>query len=153
MNKILLMGRLTADPEVRYSQGEKPVAIARYSLAVDKKQKRDDGIKTDFFRIVALGHQGEFAEKYLRKGMKMLVTGHVQTGSYVNRDGVKMPFFEVFAEEQEFAENKKANVEVTATAASVSAGGQRTGRQNPGYTTDNDGFITVPEDEDDLLFI
>ncbi|MCD8148275.1 MAG: single-stranded DNA-binding protein [Clostridiales bacterium] len=108
MNKIMLMGRLTRDPEVRFTQGENPTAVARYSLAVDRRFKRDDGIATDFFHIVAFGNRADFSEKYLRKGMKMLITGRVQTGYYDNKDGVKVPFFEIVVEEQEFAESKGA---------------------------------------------
>ncbi|MCC8152413.1 MAG: single-stranded DNA-binding protein [Lachnospiraceae bacterium] len=108
MNKIILMGRLTRDPEVRYTQGANPTAVARYSLAVDRKFKHDGGITTDFFHIVAFGNRADFSEKYLRKGMKMLVAGRVQTGYYDNKDGIKVPFFEVVVEEQEFAESKNA---------------------------------------------
>ena len=79
MNKIFLMGRLTKDPEIRYSQGDNPIAIARYSLAVDKKQKREDGIKADFFNVVAFDRLGDFAAKYLRKGIKIVLSGRVQT--------------------------------------------------------------------------
>ncbi|MCD8332865.1 MAG: single-stranded DNA-binding protein, partial [Clostridiales bacterium] len=106
MNKIILMGRLTRDPEVRYTQGENPTAVARYSLAVDRRFKRDGGITTDFFSIVAFGNRADFSEKYLRKGMKILITGRAQSGYYDNKDGVKTPFFEVVVEEQEFAESK-----------------------------------------------
>lgn len=106
MNRIMLMGRLTRDPEIRYSQNEKLTAVARYSIAVDKKARREDGITADYFNIVAFDRRAEFAEKYLRKGTKILLCGHVQTGSYNNRDGVKIPFFEVVVDEQEFAESK-----------------------------------------------
>lgn len=131
------MGRLTRDPEIRYSQGSNPMAIARYSLAVDKKKKRDDGITADFFRIVAFDRLAEFAEKYLRKGTKILLSGHVQTGTY-EKDGVKMPFFEVVADEQEFAESKNANQGNTAGSSSG--------------TVDSDGFMNIPDDMDELPF-
>lgn len=105
MNKVILMGRLTKDPEVRYSQGDSSMAIGNYSIAVDRKGK-DAG--TDFINIVAFGKNGEFAEKYLHKGTKVLITGHIQTGSYTNKDGNKVYTTDVIAEEQEFAESKKA---------------------------------------------
>ena len=90
MNKVILMGRLTRDPMVRYSQGEKPMAVARYTLAVDRRFKREGEPTADFISCVAFGKQGEFAEKYLRKGTKIAVSGRIQTGSYTNRDGVKV---------------------------------------------------------------
>lgn len=132
MNKIILMGRLTRDPEVRYTQKDN-TPIARYSLAVDKKFKRDDGITADFFNIVAFGKSAEFTEKYLRRGTKMLITGRVQTGTY-EKDGIKIPFFEVVVEEQEFAESKN-------TASSDSS----TNNSN-GITTDEQGFMHIPDD-------
>ncbi len=109
MNKVILMGRLTRDPDVRYSQGENPLAIARYSLAVDRSYSRNEENKTDFFNIVAFGKSAEFAEKYLRKGMKMLITGRLQTSSYTNKEGQKVNSTEVVAEDQEFCESKSAN--------------------------------------------
>lgn len=136
MNKIILMGRLTRDPEIRYSQGSNPIAIACYTLAVDKKRKRDDGITDDFFRIVAFDRLAEFAEKYLQKETKILLSGHVQTETY-EKDGVKMPFFEVVAEEQEFAESRSAD------------------RSNDGGRRDNagsDGFMDIPDDMEELPF-
>ena len=132
MNKIILMGRLTRDPEVRYTQKDN-TPVARYSLAVDKKFKRDDGITADFFNIVAFGMFAEFAEKYLRRGTKMLITGRVQTGTY-EKDGIKIPFFEVVVEEQEFAESKN-------TASS-----DRSTTNSNGITTDEQGFMHVPDD-------
>ena len=132
MNKIILMGRLTRDPEVRYTQKDN-MPVARYSLAVDKKYKRNDSITADFFQMVAFGKSAEFTEKYLRKGTKMLITGRVQTGTY-EKDGVKIPFFEVVVEEQEFAESKNA---------SVSEGNTN---RNRDAATDMNGFMYVPED-------
>lgn len=123
MNKVILMGRLTRDPEVRYSQGETPLAIARYSLAVDRRGRNNqDGQTADFINCVAFGRQGEFAEKYLRKGTKIAVTGRIQTGSYTNKDGVKVYTTEVVVEEQEFAESKA----------------------NQSGSTDNGGFAPMP---------
>ena len=106
MNKVILMGRLVRDPEVRYSQGETSTAIARYTLAVDRRFKREGDQQTaDFIGCVAFGRAGEFAEKYFRKGTKVLVTGRIQTGSY-ERDGQRIYTTDVVVEEQEFAESK-----------------------------------------------
>ena len=132
MNKIILMGRLTRDPEVRYTQKDN-MPVARYSLAVDKKYKRDDSITADFFQMVAFGKSAEFTEKYLRKGTKMLITGRVQTGTY-EKDGIKIPFFEVVVEEQEFAESKNASLSERNTNKSNDA------------TTDMNGFMYIPDD-------
>ena len=130
MNKIILMGRLTRDPEVRYTQnGNTPVA--RYSLAVDKKYKREDGITADFFNIVAFGKAAEFTEKCLRRGIKILISGRAQTGTY-EKNGIKIPFFEVVVEEQEFAESKN----------SASSDGSTNSR----ITTDEQGFMHIPDD-------
>lgn len=133
MNKIILMGWLTRDPEIRYSQGSNSMMIARYTLAVDKKRKRDDGITADFFRIVAFNRLAEFAEKYLHRGTKILLSGYVQTGTY-EKDGVKMPFFEVVAGEQEFAESKGAS------------------SNNGRNSMDSDGFMDMPDDMEELPF-
>src|SRR5574344_1715654 len=109
MNKCFLTGRLTRDPEVRYSSGNTQTAIARYSLAVDRRFKRDGDEQTaDFINCVVFGRGAEFAEKYLRKGTKIAVTGRIQTGSYTNKDGVKVYTTDVVVEEQEFAESKAA---------------------------------------------
>ena len=113
MNKVILMGRLTRDPEVRYSQAAEPLAIARYTLAVDRRfQRRDNSGNeqtADFISCVAFGRQGEFAEKYLKQGTKIAITGRIQTGSYTNKDGNKVYTTEVIVEEQEFAESKNAS--------------------------------------------
>ena len=110
MNKVILMGRLTRDPEVRYSQGERSMAIARYTLAVDRRGRRsqdgDQGQTADFINIVAFDRAGEFAEKYFRQGMRVLVSGRIQTGSYVNKDGQKVYTTDVIVEDQEFADSK-----------------------------------------------
>ena len=90
MNKVILMGRLTRDPEVRYTQGDNAMAIARYSLAVDRRFKRDGEPDADFINCVAFGKSGEFAEKYLKKGTKVAVVGRIQTGAYTNKDGQKV---------------------------------------------------------------
>ena len=106
MNKVILMGRLTRDTEVRYSAGENSLAIARYTLAVDRRFKRDGEATADFISCVVFGKQAEFAEKYFRQGIRIVVSGRIQTGSYTNRDGVKVYTTEVVVEEQEFAESK-----------------------------------------------
>ena len=109
MNKVILMGRLTRDPEVRYTQGDNAMAIARYSLAVDRRFKRDGEPDADFINCVAFGKSGEFAEKYLKKGTKIAVVGRIQTGSYTNKDGQKVYTTDVVVEEQEFAESKNSS--------------------------------------------
>ena len=103
MNKVILMGRLTRDPEVRYSAGDNSMAIARYTLAVDRRFKRDGEATADFIGCVAFGRSAEFAEKYFRQGLKVVVTGRIQTGSYTNRDGQKVYTTDVVVEDQEFA--------------------------------------------------
>lgn len=109
MNKVILQGRLTRDPEVRYSQGNTTMAIARYSLAVQRKFKRDNEPDCDFINCIAFGKLGEFAEKYLHKGMKIAVVGRIQTGNYKNKDGNTVYTTEVVVEEQEFCENKNSS--------------------------------------------
>ena len=146
MNKVILMGRLTRDPEVRYSQSDSNTAITRYSLAVDRRFTRNgDENNTDFINIVAFGKSGEFAEKYFRKGTKVLVTGRIQTGSYTNKDGVKVYTTEVVAEDQEFAESKNAN---GGNGGYTGGGSQPAPAQSAG-----DGFINVPDGiEEELPF-
>lgn len=107
MNKVILIGRLTRDPEVRYSAGENATAIARYTLAVDRKYKQERQQNADFIQCIAFGRSAEFAEKYFRKGMKIAITGRIQTGSYTNKEGQKVYTTDVVIEEQEFAESKK----------------------------------------------
>lgn len=109
MNKVVISGRLVRDPEVRYSQGSNATAIARYTLAVDRRFKRDGEAEADFISCVAFGKAGEFAEKYFTKGTKIAVVGRIQTGSYTNKDGNKVYTTDVIVEEQEFAESKKSN--------------------------------------------
>lgn len=107
MNKVILMGRLVRDPEIRYSSGEKAIAIGRYTLAVDRKFHRDGEPTADFIGCLCFGKHAEVAEKYFRQGLKIVVTGRIQTRSYTNRDGQKVYTTEVVVEEQEFAESKK----------------------------------------------
>ena len=108
MNKTILMGRLTRDPEVRYTQGDNASAVARFSLAVDRRFKKDGEQTADFINCVAFGKTGEFIEKYGRKGTKFVVEGRIQTGSYTNKDGQKVYTTDVVVEEQEFAESKNS---------------------------------------------
>ena len=111
MNKVILMGRLTRDPDVRYSQGESATAIARFTLAVDRRFNRNNGDdnNADFISCVAFGRTGEFVEKYLHKGTKVVASGRIQTGSYTNKDGVKVYTTDVVVEDVEFAESKNAS--------------------------------------------
>jgi len=109
MNKVILTGRLVADPEVRYSQGTEPIAIARYRLAVDRRFKREGEQGADFIPCVVFGKPAEFAEKYFKKGMKIGVVGRIQTGSYTNNDNQKVYTTDVIVEEQEFCESKANN--------------------------------------------
>ena len=108
MNKVILMGRLTRDPEVRYTQGEEPMAIARFTLAVDRRGKRDGEASADFPSCVCFRRTAEFIEKYAHQGTKLVVVGRIQTGSYTNRDGQKVYTTDVVVEEAEFAESKAA---------------------------------------------
>ena len=143
MNKVILMGRLTRDPEVRYSQGEQSTAVARYTVAVDRRFRRDGDAQTaDFIGCVAFGRQAEFAEKYLRKGIKIALTGRIQTGSYTNRDGIKVYTTDVVVEEQEFAESKAASSEHTEF--------QPADRPSPSNAV-SDGFMNIPDGIDEEL--
>ena len=143
MNKDILMGRLTRDPEVRYSQGENSMAIARYTIAVDRRVRRDGDQQTaDFINCVAFGRSGEFAEKYFHKGIKIAVTGRIQTGSYTNKDGQRVYTTDVVVEEQEFAESKSASANnAGAAAANGNAAGSAIG----------DGFMNLPDGIDEEL--
>ncbi|RKM56108.1 single-stranded DNA-binding protein [Butyrivibrio sp. CB08] len=154
MNKVILCGRLTKDPEVRYSQGGEPMAIARYTLAVDRRRGRNngDGEQTaDFISCVAFGRAGEFAEKYLKKGTKMLITGRIQTGSYTNKDGVKVYTTEVVVEEQEFAESKNASSNGGSYSDNYSSSSAPA--NDPAPTAAGDGFMNIPDGiEEELPF-
>lgn len=140
MNKVILMGRLTRDPDIRYSQGEKQTAIARYTLAVDRRFKQEGQPSADFINCLALGKNGEFAEKYLHKGTKVVVVGNWQTGSYTNKDGNKVYTNDCFVENCEFAESKTAS--------------ENNGCGNAGKTSGypvNDGFMNIPNGIDEEL--
>ena len=146
MNKVILMGRLTRDPEVRYSQGENPTAIARYTLAVDRRFRRsNDGDQSaDFIGCVAFGKSGEFAEKYFRQGLKVIVTGRIQTGSYTNKDGQKVYTTDVVVEDQEFAESK--------AVSDANSGGFRASAPSPAPSAPaGDGFMNIPDGIDEEL--
>ena len=149
MNKVILMGRLTRDPEVRYSQGEQATAIARYTLAVDRRFKRDGDQTADFIGCVAFGKLGEFAEKYLRKGTKVVVTGRIQTGSYTNREGQKVYTTEVVVEDQEFAESK-ASSDSYAAAHPRTEAAPATSMPSPSAAS-ADGFMNIPDGIDEEL--
>ncbi|MBQ3795972.1 MAG: single-stranded DNA-binding protein [Butyrivibrio sp.] len=148
MNKVILMGRLTRDPEVRYSQGENSMAIARYTLAVDRRRggNQQDGQTADFIGIVAFGRSGEFAEKYLKKGTKVVVTGRIQTGSYTNKDGVKVYTTDVVAEDQEFAESKGSSAGNGGNSYGSDFGGN-----SPAPSAAGDGFMNIPDGIDEEL--
>ena len=139
MNKVILMGRLTKDPDVRYTQGEEPMCIARYTLAVDRMGRKKEGqTNADFPNCVAFGRLGEFAEKYLKKGTKIALIGRLQTGSFTNKDGVKVYTTEVVVENQEFAESKAT---------------QQNAQQNTQQKQDEvpDGFMSIPDGIDEEL--
>ena len=140
MNKIILMGRLTRDPEIHYSQGENAMAIARFTLAVDRRRRSNNSEQTaDFIPCVAFDKLAEFAEKYLHQGTKMLVTGRVQTGSYTNKDGQKVYTTEVMVDEMEFAESK---------ASAESSGYTAPSRPAPSAAA-GDGFMNIPDGVED----
>ena len=139
MNKVILMGRLTRDPEVRYSGGDNSMAVARYTLAVDRRIKKDGEQTADFISCVCFGKSAEFVEKYLRKGTKMIVSGRIQTGSYTNRDGQKVYTTDVIVEEQEFAESKGAGSRSTQ------------GSEVPPSAAGADGFMNIPDGIDEEL--
>lgn len=160
MNKVILMGRLTRDPEVRYSQGERQMAIARYTLAVDRRGRRDAGqdAQADFIRCVAFDRAAEFAEKYFHQGMRVLVTGRIQTGSYQDKDGKTVYTTDVVIEDQEFADSKGASTgnDGFASQSYGNQGGQRYSGQS--YQPQSrpapssaiaDGFMNIPDGVDD----
>jgi len=142
MNRAILMGRLTRDPEVRYSSGERSMAIARYTLAVDRGFKRGDSSEqnADFIQCIAFDKAGEFAEKYFRQGMRVLVSGRIQTGSYTNKEGQKVYTTEVIVDTQEFADSKGASDGSSSYQAST--------RPSPASAS-TDGFMNIPDGVDD----
>ena len=146
MNKVVLMGRLTKDPSVKYTQGETPLAVARFTLAVDRRFRRQseggDDQTADFISCVAFGKQGEFVEKYAHKGTKFVVSGRIQTGRYTNKDGQTVYTTDVVVEEIEFAESKSSQ------AASEAGGNIPAGNAPSGA---DDGFMNVPDEIDEDL--
>ena len=151
MNKVILMGRLTRDPEVRYSAGENSTAVARYTLAVDRRFRRNnDGEQTaDFIGCVAFGRSAEFAEKYFRQGLKVIVTGRIQTGSYTNKDGQRVYTTDVVVEEQEFAESKASSDSYAASHPQQNAA-PAPSMPSPGAAS-ADGFMNIPDGIDEEL--
>ena len=146
MNKVILMGRLTRDPEVRYSQGDSATAVARYTLAVDRRFKRDGEASADFINCVVFGKSAEFAERYFRQGLKVVVSGRIQTGSYTNRDGVKVYTTDVVVEDQEFAESKASS------ESSMGSYRQASPSPSPAPSADiGDGFMNIPDGIDEEL--
>ena len=137
MNKVILMGRLTRDPDVRYSTGERQMTIARYTLAVDRRRRNDGEQTADFISCVAFDRNAEFAEKYLKQGTKVCVTGRIQTGSYTNKDGAKVYTTDVVIEECEFAESKNA------------AGNSGFSQARPEPEAAGDGFMNIPDGVED----
>ena len=140
MNKVILMGRVTKDPDVKYSQGSTPLAVARFSLAVDRKFKKEGDAAADFIPCITFGKTAEFVEKHVIKGTKLAVTGRIQTGSYTNKDGQKVYTTDVMVEELEFAESKK-------TAESNGHNTNNT-QKSAGNT---DGFMNIPDGIDEQL--
>lgn len=142
MNKVILMGRLTRDPDVRYSSGENPMAISRFSIAVDRRFKRNgDDQTTDFFNCVAFGKLGEFVEKYLRKGTKVVLDGELRNDNYTNKNGEKVYSMNIVANNIEFAESKNAGTDTSGFTPAGSAGA----------TDPGDGFMNIPDGIDDEL--
>ena len=135
MNKVIIIGRVVRDAEIRYSQGANTTCIARYTLAVDRKFKQEGQPTADFIKCIAFGKLGEFAEKYLHKGIKIAVTGRIQTGSYKNKDGNTVYTTDVVVEEQEFCESKSSN--------------QSQGNDRP--QTSSDDFMNIPDGVEDGL--
>lgn len=133
MNKVELLGRLTRDPDIRYSNSEESIAVARFNLAVERRHRKDGQTEADFISCVAFGRSAEFAEKYLHKGTKIVLVGRIQTGNYTNQDGQKIYTTDVVAEEMYFAESKKECSD---------------GRSEP---TDENGFMNIPEGIDEEL--
>ena len=149
MNKVVLVGRLTRDPEVRYSQGDSATAVARYTVAVDRRFKRDGEPTADFIPCVVFGRSAEFAEKYFRQGMRISVSGRIQTGSYTNKDGVRVYTTEVIVEDQEFAESKASSDSYAASHPRTEAA-PAPSMPSPSAAS-ADGFMNIPDGIDEEL--
>ena len=146
MNKVILMGRLTRDPEIRYPRDPEAAAVGRFSLAVDRRFKKDGGPDADFFNCVCFGRQAEFVEKYLKKGIKMLITGRIENNNYTDRDGNKVYAMQIMVEEMEFAERK-------AEAGNNDGGHHQSAGKTPPADAVGDGFMTIPDGiEEELPF-
>lgn len=151
MNKVVLMGRLTREPDVRYTQGQDQKCIARYTLAVDRRKARDsEGQQADFISCVAFGKAAEWVQKYLHRGTKICISGRIQTGSYTNREGVKIYTTDVIVDDQEFAESKNAGSHNCAGANEKPEQTQKPERQQ-GQQTALDDFMDIPEGIDEEL--
>lgn len=146
MNKVILMGRLTRDPEVKYSQGDNATAIARFTIAVERRIKRDNEASADFINCVSFGRSAEFAEKYFRKGTKIVICGRIQTGSYTNKDGQKVYTTDIVIEEQDFAESKATSQQNNSGSVQNNSNSRQSQKPQP----DPDEFMSV--DDDDLPF-
>lgn len=170
MNRVILMGRLTRDPDIRYTQGENSMCIARYTLAVDRRFSRNnsDGNTADFISCVAFGRSGEFAEKYFHKGIKIAIQGRLQTGSYTNKDGVRVYTTDVVVDDQEFAESKAADAQNRGSYGGSNSRSSYSSRSNTGNTAASDsrpdtakapeqnsdaidGFMNIPDGIDEEL--
>lgn len=145
MNKVILMGRLTRDPEVRYSAGESSTAVAKYTLAVDRRFKRDGEQTADFISCTVFGKGAEFAEKYFRQGTKIVVSGRIQTGSYTNKEGQRVYTTDVVVDEQEFAESKAASSD------NQGQGGYQPAFKPTPSVASGDGFMNIPDGIDEEL--
>lgn len=154
MNKCHLMGRLTKDPEVRYSTGSKPTCVARYTLAVNRKFKQDGQPTADFISCIAFGKQGEFAEKYLKQGIKIAVSGRIQTGSYEKKDGGRVYTTDLVVEEQEFAESKSANESLSTPSQPQAAEPQQMSFPTQEQPKQEQPWMSVPDGfESELPFL
>ncbi len=147
MNKVILMGRLTRDPEVRYSQGASQTAVARFSIAVDRRFKREGEPDADFFNCTCFGKQAEFVERYLRKGTKILTSGRIQNDNYTNKDGQMVYSVRVMVDEIEFAESKNAS----SGNEGGFGGGYMGGNNAPAPSGAGDGFMNIPDGIDEEL--
>lgn len=153
MNTVILMGRLVREPEVRQSQGEKVMTIARFTLAIDRKFKRESEQSSDFINCVVFGKTAETIEKYVTKGSKIAVIGHIQTGSYTNKDGQKVNTFDVVVDDFEFCESKASGGNEKAPTNSAKAGNTKANNR-PNPATANMGYMNIPDgiDDDELPF-
>ncbi len=148
MNKVILMGRLTRDPEVRYSQGANQTAVARFSVAVDRRFKREGEPDADFFNCTAFGKQAEFIERYMRKGVKVVLSGRIQNDNYTNKEGQMVYSVRVMVDEVEFAESKNAS---SGNSDGGFQGGYNGGNNAPAPSGAGDGFMNIPDGIDEEL--